>query len=112
MGVLTGIDELVTLKGGTPVKVLSGGEPVNLTRRLAIIHALEDYSDTSKGNKFRAFDLGMRFELDDEEISIDSEESVMIQAALEKAWPQPGIYVPLCTWLEGKNQPAGGDQPA
>lgn len=105
MGVLTDIDELVSLKGGTPVKVLSGGEPVNLTRRLAIIHALEDYSDTSKGDKFKAFDLGMGFESASKEISINSEESVMIQAAVEKAWPQPGIYVPLCRWLEGKDQP-------
>lgn len=105
VSVLKDIDEVMCLQGGTPLKTGSGAKPVDLTRRLAIIQALETYSDAAKGDKFKAFDLGMRFESANGELSIDSKESVMIQAALEKAWPQPGIYVPMCRWLEGGEQP-------
>lgn len=98
---LTDIDEHVCLNTGTPVNVVSGGKQVQLTRKIAICQALETYSDAAKGDKFHAFDLGMRFSAANSTIAIDSSESEMIKSAIEKAWPQPGIYVPLCRWLEG-----------
>lgn len=98
---LTDIDEEICLRGGTPVNVLSGKKEVKLTRKIAVIQALESHSATEKGDKFKAFDLGMRFDSANGKISISADESVMVKVAIEKAWPQPGIYVPLCRWLEG-----------
>lgn len=98
---LENLEEHVCLNEGTPVNVLSGGNQVKLTRKIAIIQALESYSDAAKGDKFKAFDLGMRFSTANGTVEIDSEESELVKSALEKAWPQPGIFVPLCRWLEG-----------
>lgn len=98
---LVDIDKELSLRGGTPVSVLSSEKSVNLTRKIAIVQALEAHSATQKGDKFKAFDLGMRFESANGKISITAEESVMVKSAIEKAWPQPGLYVPLCRWLEG-----------
>ena len=99
---LTNLDELLCLNNGTPITILSGKKPTELTRKLAIVQALETHSETEKGEKFKAFDLGMRFEsANGQSMAIDAEEAVMIKSAIEKAWPQPGVYVPLCRWLEG-----------
>lgn len=98
---LKDIDEEMCLNHGTSMSVISAGKQVQLTRKLAIVQALETYSDAAKGDKFKAFDLGMRFDAANGELKISSEESEMVKSALEKAWPQPGIYVPLCRWLEG-----------
>lgn len=98
---LTGLDEIVCMQGGTPVSTLHTGKQVTLTRRLAVARSLETHSDTERGDKFKAFDLGMRFESANGQIAIDASESVMIQNAVEKEFPQPGIYVPMCRWLEG-----------
>ncbi len=99
---LKDIDEELSLKGGTPVTVLQNEKPTRLTRKLAISQALESYTEAKKADKFTAFDLGMRFQSANGEVSISDKESVLIQAALESQWPQPGIYVPLCRWLEGE----------
>ncbi len=96
---LTDIDEHVCLNTGTPVNVVSGGKQIQLTRKIAIVQALETHSETA--DKFKAFDLGMRFSTSNSTIAIDSCESEMIKSAIIKAWPQPGICVPLCRWLEG-----------
>ena len=96
---LKDIDDEVCLQEGTPVNVLSAGKPVHLTRRIAIVQSLESHSETA--DKFKAFDLGSRFASANGDISIDSSESEMIKVAIEKQWPQPGIYVPMCRWLEG-----------
>lgn len=98
---LEDIDEQV-LQSGTPINVVNGGKQVKLTRKIAIIQALESHSSAEKGDKFKAFDLGMRFFKANGQVAIDSDESTMIKSALEEAWPQPGIYVPLCRWLEGE----------
>lgn len=98
--VLTDIDELVCLRSGTPIDTISGGKPAPLTRKIAIVQALETHEDA--GDKFKTFDLGIRFSKANGSLAIDADESVLIKAALEKAWPQPGIYVPLCRWLEGQ----------
>ncbi len=98
---LIDLDEELCLQGGTPINTLVAKKSVPLTRKLAIIQALSSHADTEKGDKFKAFDLGMRFESANGEVSIDSKESEMIKSAIEKAWPQPGIYVPICRWLEG-----------
>lgn len=99
---LTDLDEELHLRAGTPVEVLQGGKKAKLTRRLAIIQSLESHSETQKGEKFVAFDLGMRFQSANGDISITADEAVMVKAAIEKGWPQPGIYVPICRWLEGE----------
>lgn len=98
---LKDIDERICLLGGTPMTVIWDRKKVELTRKLAIIHALETHAETKKGEKFKAFDLGMRFETANGELSIDSSEAEMIKKAIENAWGQPGVYVPLCRWLEG-----------
>lgn len=97
---LTDLDEEVCLQKGTP-KVESSGKLVKLTRRIAIVHALESHSDTKKGDKFKAFDLGMRFQSANGDIAIDIDEASMLKLAIESGWPQPGVFVPLCRWLEG-----------
>ena len=99
--VLTEIDLELHLSG-IPVNVQSSGKATHLTRKIAIIQALETHSETEKGDKFKAFDLGMRFDSANGSIAVDADEAVMIKSAIEKAWPQPGIYVPLCRWLEGE----------
>lgn len=96
---LKDLDEKICLQGGTPIHTISGGKEVDATRKLVIIQALESHKGA--GDKFKAFDLGMRFESANGRISISSDESVMIKAAIEEAYAQPGIYVPLCRWLEG-----------
>ena len=96
---LTDFNEELCLQQGTPINVLRAGKPVHLTRRLAVMQALESPKQTT--DKFKAFDLGMRFMSANGEVSIDSGESEIIKAAIEEEWPQPGIYVPLCRWLEG-----------
>lgn len=95
---LKDLDEQICL-AGMPVSTKSGKKQTILTRRIAIVQALETHSETE--DKFKAFDLGMQFNSANGELSIDSKESEMIKSALEKAWPQPGVYVPLCRWLEG-----------
>lgn len=97
---LTDIDEELCLNG-TPVDVVSGGKQKHLTRKIAIIQALENHSEIEKGEKFKAFDLGMRFSSANGSLAISAEDAVMIKSAAEKAWPQPGLYVPLCRWIEG-----------
>lgn len=98
---LEDINEEISMNTG-PITTVSGGEKVPLTRRLAIVQALATHSDTKGEDKFKVFDLGMRFEKANGQVLIDSKESELIKAALEEAWPQPGIYVPLCRWLEGE----------
>ena len=98
---LENLDELVCLNEGTPINVKSSGKQVQLTRKIAIAQALETYSDTAKGDKFKAYDLGKIFSKANGTVAINSEEAEMIKSALFLAWPQPGIYVPMCRWLEG-----------
>lgn len=97
---LDGLDEQMHSIDGTPRSTLSGGDQVSLTRKLAIVKALEEFSDAD--DKFKAFHLGMRFNSANGSISISAEESVMIKAAVKKAWAHPGVCVPLCEWLEGE----------
>lgn len=98
---LKNVDAFVIMPSGTTINTISAGRKVKLTRKMAIVQALESYSDAQKNDKFKAFDVGIRFEKANGQVSIDSVECTMIKLALEKAWPQPGIYVPLCRWLEG-----------
>lgn len=100
MGKLEGLDEHICLRGGTPVSTIRGGETVVMDRRLAVVQALECYKEAE--DKFKVFDLGMRFEKANGSVDVNDEEAALIQKALDAEWPQPGIYVPLCRWLEGK----------
>lgn len=98
---LKDLDEVIYMQEGTAVSTVSGGKNVELTRKLAVVHALGNYADAVKDDKFKAYDLGMRFTSANGEVSVDADESVMIKLAVEIQWPKPGIYVPLCRWLEG-----------
>ena len=97
---LKDLDEVLSL-AGNPVLTLRCKKEVPLTRKLAVVNAVETYSEAEKDDKFVLFDLGLRFYNAGDSVKIDAKESVLIQAAIEVAWPQPGIYVPLCMWLEG-----------
>ena len=98
---LKGLDEHLSLVE-TPVFTKRGGKEVPLTRKLAVTQALETHSDAKKEDKFLIFDLGLRFRNANGSVEISAEESVLIKSALEPAWPQPGLLVPLCRWLEGE----------
>ncbi len=98
---LKDLDTELRMSDGMPSHVVFGNKKVNLTRKIAIVQALEVYSDTAIGDKFKAYDLGTRFGLANGKISINIDEAGMIKSSIEKAWPQPGVYVPLCRWLEG-----------
>lgn len=98
---LKDLDAKLSLSTG-PINTASGGKPVILTRKIAIIQALEGYSGAETGDKFKVFDLGIRFEHANGQISITPKESELIQAAVMEGWDQPGISVPLSRWLEGK----------
>ena len=95
---LEGLDEEICLRGGTPVSTIRGGETVVMTRRLAVVQALESHKGAE--DKFKVFDLGMRFEKANGSIVLNDKEVVMAQKAVDSAWPQPGIVVPLARWLE------------
>jgi len=97
---LEGLDEELRLPTG-PINTTWGGEQVNLTRKIAISVALSTYVDAKKADKFIAFDIGVRLHNANGTVAISGDESTLIKLALEAAWPQPGIYVPLCRWLEG-----------
>lgn len=87
--------------GGKPIKTLVDGKQVTLTRKIALVAALETYEDSGKKDKFAVFDLGLRVHAAKDSVKIDSKESQLAQSAVEKAWPQPGAYTQLCRWLEG-----------
>lgn len=98
---LKDVDEIISMPSGAAINTLSAGEKVKLTRKIAIVLALEEYSDAERGDKFKVFDLGIRFSKANGRVLITPDECDLIELAIEKSWPQPGIYVPLCRWLEG-----------
>lgn len=97
---LKNLDAELSLSTG-PISTASGGKQVILTRKIAVIQALEGYSGAETGDKFKVFDLGIRFEHANGQISITTKESELVRAAVMAGWDQPGLSVPLSRWLEG-----------
>ncbi len=97
---LTGLDEEILLSGSR-ISVAQNGKSVNLTRKIAITQALDKHSGTTKEDKLKAYELARESESANGQILLNHEEAAMIKAAIEANWGQPGIYVPLCRWLEG-----------
>lgn len=98
---LEGLDENLVTISGEPINTVLDGKPVPLTRKTALVAALETYEDSGKKDKFAIYDLGLRVYAAKDSVKIDSKESQLAQSAVEKAWPQPGTYTQLCRWLEG-----------
>lgn len=98
---LKGLDEVLTSMSGTPLKTSVDGESVPLIRSIALMQALETYTDGKKEDKFKIFDLGLRLHNAVVSMDINVEESVLAQAAIEKAWPQSSVFASMCRWLEG-----------
>ncbi len=93
------LDKVLTLSTG-PVGTVSGGKQVALTRKIAVIQALENHSKAEKGDKFKVVDLGIMFEKANGQISVNEKQLELIRAAVTESWEQPGICVPLRRWLK------------
>lgn len=99
------LDEELVMQGA-PARVSHGGATVNLTRKIALIHALETNDKAKPGQKAMAYDLSVRLGKSNGSITVTPDEAIILKEAILNRWQMPVLGVPLERWLnEASNSP-------